>query len=257
MDFAKYCGELDRKLTELIHIVLKSNDQGVADLKNYLEKIAPGGQFDNNNLQRARVATLVKMAQSKEAISIATSQTLVSEIQGRLNQITGTLRQVNVILLPGGALEHYLPSYSGCPYNLTEDAKRKAVEDEIDYLASENDVDLKNRYKELFDSICQLPSKPPVNIEETLKKHLGNYVHELQGLVINHPEWSSNEEFNNYFTKATSGFGKLFKVKTFDRMGPNEFKAVISVLGLTNTWTVEVSNNTNAGMREFSLQAEV
>ena len=253
-DFAKYCGGLDQKLTELIREVRKSNDQGVADLKSYLEKIAQGGELHDSNLQKARVAVLVKMARSNEAVSAATSQYLVSDIQGRLRQIIKTLRQVNVILLPGGMLEHYLPSYCGCPYNLKEDAKRTAVENELNYLAFNSNIDLKDRYKELFDSICQLPSKPPVNIEATLNKYLGDYIHEFQGLIISHSEWSI-DEFNTYFAKTASGFGKLFKVKTLDRTGANEFKAIISVSGLTDTWTVDISHDTNAGMRKFSLQA--
>ena len=252
-DFAQYCGALDRKLTELIRAIRQCEVQGVADLKSYLDDIAEEGELRDKNLQKARVAALVKIARSAETVIAATSQQLISDIQGRLRRIIEALRRVNVLLLPGGALEHYLPSYNGCPYRLREAAKRTAVESEVNFLASNGGTDLSARYKELFDSICQLPSKPPVDTRATLERYLGDYVHEFQGLVISHPEWLIND-FNTHFTRTTSRLGKLFTVTAFNRTGPNEFEASISISGPTGTWTVDVSHDTNAGMRKFSLQ---
>ena len=252
-DFAGYCGQLDRKLSALIHEIRGSNDDRAASLKCYLDSLAIDNKIQDGNLRKARLAVLVEIGRSNNTISAIASRNLVSDIQGRLRQIVNALQEVNVILLPGGALEHYLPSYKGCPYHLDKDVKRKAVEDEIQLLAANQDIDLMDRYKELFTCICKLPSKPPVDIIPILKKYLGDYVHELQGQFINNPEWSS-DEFNDYFTKASSKFGKLFKVKIFNRISRNEFKAIITVLGPTSMWETEVSNDTNAGMRKFSLK---
>ena len=252
--FAKYCGGLDQKLTELINTISACNDPGVADLKNYLDEITEGGTPQGKQLQKARIATLVTMTRSKEDLIAATSQALVADIQGRLNQIIVALRKVNVILLPGGALEHYLPSYKGPLYGLKEGAKRAAVESEVVLLGSGASTDLKARYGELFDSISLLPATSEVDTDATLKRYLGNYVHELQGLVLDHPSWSANE-LNAYFANAPSGLGRLFTVSAFNRTGGDKFEATISISGPTSARVVSVSQDTNAGMRNFSFKA--
>ena len=184
-----------------------------------------------------------------------TLQTLISDIQGRLGQIIAILRQVNVILLPGGALEHYLPAYSGDLYDLKDAAKQIAVESEIALLGSGTIGNLNARYGKLFDSISLLPAKPPVDTDATLREYLGNYIHELQGLVLSHSTWSA-AELNTHFASAASGLGRLFKVTAFNRADGNEFQATISICGPADARLVPISHDTNAGMRKFTLEAE-
>ena len=253
-NFAKYCGELDRNLTKMIHEILASDHQMLVDLKCYLNELDPDQDkiLDNNALKKARMAVLVEVARSEETVIEATSENLVLEIKGRLNRIIDILRQVNVILLPGGALEHYLPTYDGCYYRLNDDAKRKAVENEISFLESNMGINLETRYKELFHSICQLPSKPPTDIKTTLKSYLSDYVHKLQKLVISHCEWSSNE-LNTHFASDSSGLGRLFRVETLNRTAPDKFEAIIHSHGAVGTWMTKISDETNAGMFKFPL----
>jgi len=254
-DFARYCGELDRRLTDVISTIRKCDDPSVADLKGYIDEMAGAGELRDKQLQRARVATLVKLARAPGTVATVTSETLVSDIQGRLRQIVAALRQVNVILLPGGALEHYLPSYTGDIYDLKDEAKRAAVENEISLLASGAAGNLKTRYRELLDSISLLPAKPPVDTDATLMAYLGDYVHDLQGLVLSHATWSATE-LNAHFDNASSALGKLFKISAFTRSGDSEFDATISISG-PDSRIVRVSHDTNAGMRKFDLKAPV
>ena len=251
-NFAKYCGALDQKLTELIYMIHTSCSEKMEDLKSYLDNLVKDNKFEGSNLQKARVAVLVEIALSKEIISEATSEDLVLDIQGHLNTIIDTLQQFNIILLPGGVLEHYLPKYTGSRYKLNDDAKRKAVENEIRYLESNMGIDLKDRYKELFHGIRQLPSKPPVDIKAALMKYLSDYIHKLKQLVISNSEWSS-DEFNSYFANDSSGLGKLFKVKNLNHTGPGKFEANISVFGAVGAWTTKINDETNEGMLRFSL----
>ena len=253
-DFAAYCGELDKKLTKLIKEIHASDDQRLSALKNYLNELNPNQDmnFDNNGIKKARMAVLVEIARNKETVIDVTSDNLVYDIQGRLQSIIDVLQRVNVILLPGGALEHYLPEYNGCYYRLDDSAKRKAVESEVRYLESHKDIDLASRYKELFHSVSQLPSKSPVDLEITLKKYLGGFIHELQGLAISNSEWTPNE-FNNHFLNHSSRLGKLFKVEKFTRPGSGKFEASISVSGAIGTWNAQISDETNAGMLRFNL----
>ena len=222
-------------------------------LQEYLKSFGTG-ELRDKNLARARVAILVALARFRPAVVTTTSAALVSDIEGRLNQVVSALRKVNVLLVPGGAIEHYLPSYKGDLYDLTEAGKRKAVQDEVAALATGvHDDELSSRFGILFETICRLPAKAPVDTDAVLVGYLSDYVHELQGLVINHSTWEKIE-INAHFEKASSGLGKLFTLKSFSRKNRNQFDAVVSVSGPTEPRVVRVSHETNAGMRGFVLE---
>jgi hypothetical protein len=250
VDFAKYCGELDRKLTEIIEVLRISECEGIRELKKYLEDLAQGGSLRDKELQRARIAVLVFLARQKRDLIAATSSAQVNDLEGRLNQIVSILRQVNVILLPGGALEHYLPSYSGSVFRLEDTAKRNAVTEEVSLLSSGRVVDLSARYGGLLESVSLLPAKPPVDTDAVLITYAADFIHQLQGLVLSQADWAV-EQFNSYFNSRSSGLHRLFRISSLTREGENKFSAVVEVLGSSGTRTFNVTDETNAGMRKF------
>ena len=95
---------------------------------------------------------------------------------------------------------------------------------------------------------------PEVDTDATLERYLENYVHELQGLVLDHPSWSA-DELNAYFANVASGLGQLFTVSALNRTGDDNFEVTISVPGPTSARVICVSQHTNAGMRKFSFEA--
>ena len=117
-DFTQYCGLLDRKLTEAIQQINASADPNLDSLRSYFKQLTGGEDFTNETLGRARVATVVQIFRDRKSVTNATSQQLVEDILGRLAQIASALSGKNIYLLTAGALEHYLPSYSGDPYDL-------------------------------------------------------------------------------------------------------------------------------------------
>ena len=156
-------------------------------------------------------------------------------------------------MLPGGALEHYLPAYRGNRYSLEDAAKRTAVETEVSFLSTgAGDSNLEERYGILFRSIVQLPAKAPIDTDAILVGYLADYVHRLQGLVITHLDWKAGE-FNAHFAASATGIGKLFQITEFARVRDNEFSATIGIDG-TEKRMVRVSHETNAGMRRFTIE---
>ena len=225
-------------------------------LKEYIESLAAEGALRDKNLARARVAVLTDLIARRAEIAPLISEALVADIEGRLTRIVETLRTKNVFLLPGGALEHYLPSYAGDRYSLNEAAKRKAVEAEVTKLSEgEFDEVLAQRYGALFENIVRLPAKAPVDTDAVLLGYLGDYVYRLQGLVVGNGDWGLGQ-LNAHFAASSTGLGKLFEIVQFERRGHNEFLATVRVQG-TDRRIVNVSHDTNAGMRKFELKAEM
>jgi hypothetical protein len=271
-DFSKYCGELDRKLTEIIDHLLNKPSQGVLSrLHDFLSGLGTRNTWDNNTWSKARVAVLTAISLHRDEVAnvlntIPVSETegrprqiaTVEEIEGRLRQITTALRQNNIYLLSGGTLERYLPKYTGDPYELKDDLKRQAVLDEIEEISiGTPDAELANRYGELFDAVCQLPSKTKVDVDKILRNYLSRYIHELQVAVTTKPDWKL-DQLQVHLNTVQRAAMKVFSVKELQRCEHNQcqFSAVVVVSEMLGQKRrlVRVSHQTNAGMGEFVIE---
>jgi hypothetical protein len=181
---------------------------------------------------------------------------MISDVEGRLRQIQSALEKKQVLLLGGGALEHYLPSYAGDRYTLNDSAKKNAVASEVALLATGAlDEQLAERYGELFRCIEALPAKPPVDTEGVLRGYVSNYIHDLQGLVVSKFDWGK-EQLVAYFASSQTGLGKLITLVEFERPRAGEFRAVLKITGPQGQF-VDVSHETNAGMRRFTFRPQI
>jgi hypothetical protein len=261
-NFGSYCGELDRLLTKVIALIraIPSPSMTLAPLKSYLDSLCDtDGQIRDRKLARARVAVLVQLNRSREGMVQCISESEIQNIEGRLNQIMSALAQKNILLLTHGALEHYLPSYQGDTFRLEDGAKRNAVEYEIAFLSSKHsDVEFNQRYRGLFQAINRLPSKTEVDFDSVLKDVLSQFIVELQGFVLNQPDWDV-EKIKSNLRQTTGGREKVLELHEFERLGIDRFRAKIVVKGMTGEQPrfVDVSHDTNAGMRMFTLPPRV
>jgi hypothetical protein len=252
-DFAGYCGALDRELTEAIRTIEAAiqTEGVVASLQTYFQ----GLPEEPKKLARKRVAVLVELAGNRQALLPILTERSVASIEGRLRQIQAALRAKHIILLGGGALEHYLPSYTGNRYALNDDAKKAAVRAEVALLATGAlDGSLPTRYGELFRGIEELPAKPPVDTESVLRGYVSGYIHELQGLVVSKQEWGK-EEIVAHFQASPAGLGRLVTLVEFERTTDREFRATLKIAG-QQARLVKISQETNAGMRRFEFLTE-
>jgi hypothetical protein len=257
-DFSKYCGELDGKLTNVIDrlIAVKSVPQLLTRLVEFLTKLGPRANWNGKGWSKARVSVMTAISRNRSAVIEATSQTDIEEIEGRLKQIVIALKQINVILLPGGTLERYLPKYDGDYYELTDDTKRKAVGEEIEEMAKAmTNTELATRYGALYDAVCQLPSKVSVDVERVLRDYLSHYIHDLQAAIVNNPTWqlAQVQAHLNTIQRATI---KVFSVQELNRGINKEFSAVVAIVEMLGQkrGLVRVNHQTNAGMGDFKIE---
>jgi len=257
-DFSKYCGELDRKLTNVIDQLLSVNPvpQPLVRLVEFFGELGPRTQWDGKLWSKARVSVMTAISRNRPAVISAVSQTDVEEIEGRLKQIVTALKQKNVILLPGGTLERYLPKYAGDHYKLTDDAKRQAVLAEIEEMAKPMTVaELEARYGDLYQAVCALPSMVSVDVERVLRDYLSHYIHDLQAAVVNNPTWLLDQvqAHLNTIQRATT---KVFSVQELTRGQHKEFSAIVIITEMPGQKRrlVHVNHQTNAGMGDFKIE---
>jgi hypothetical protein len=257
-DFVKYCGELDRKLTQLIDQLLSAPGvpQPLNRLVQFLKSLGPRTQWDGKLYAKARVSVMVGISRYRTEVVSAVSEAVVAEIEGRLGQIVAALKQRNIHLLPGGTLERYLPKYSGDHYELSDEAKQQAVVAEIEEMAKpQTDAGLASRYGALYEAVKDLPSAVSVDIEPVLRHYLGYYIHDLQVAVANNLTWQVSQ-VQAYLNRVQPSTAKVFTLEQLTRGQHKEFSAIVSVIEMLGVKRrlVRVNHQTNAGMGDFKIE---
>jgi hypothetical protein len=179
----------------------------------------------------------------------------ISEVEGRLSQIAGALRQKNVHLLTGGTLERYIPAYTAEPYRLEDEAKRRAVNDEMLHLAKgATEQELGERYGALYDVVCRLPTKAYVDVEPVLRNYLSRYIHDLQSAIVRHPTWDI-EQVRSHLTTVQRATTTVFTLQQFTRGETGKFRAIIGIASMLGQGPrrVDVDHQTNAGVGDFRI----
>ena len=187
---------------------------------------------------------------------VLVSRQNVIDIEGRMKKIVDALKGKNIFLLPGGTIERYLPCYTGDDYELAEDAKRRAIDDEIRILSTTpmTKADLLSRYGELYEVVRTLPSKANVDVEPVLRNYLSDYIHELQKIVVNNPTWGQ-DEIQAQINRVQSLLAGVFSIKELERGQQEEFKATIEIAELLGQGRrlTRINHQTRAGMGDFEI----
>ena len=194
-DIGKYCGQMEKKLTFVIKQLFSAQVPSSIDrLKSYLNSLG-GREWQPQQWAKARMAVMKAISRHREdVVSVVTEQS-VEDIEGHRNQIVNALREKNIHVLSAGTLETYLPHYEGDEYKLDDAAKKKAVLAELDELIGlSKEEELSSRYGEFYNIVCRLPAKTEVDVETVLRNHLGDYIHELQKIVVKSPNWDGGSD---------------------------------------------------------------
>lgn len=256
-DFTRYCGQLDRELNRALDKLLASPlPSGLEELCRFLKGLGARCQWNKQQLAKARVVVMTAMSRHREDMLSVLSAEVVENIEGRWSQILAVLKTKNVHVLPGGTLERYLPSYTGNEYTLDPANKHRAVQHELEQLAKvSTDEALADRYGDLYHAVCCLPTKAEVDVDEVLRNHLSDYIHELQRTVVNNPGWSSEEIRIRLDTVQPSRQG-VFSIRNFERHANSDFSATIEVVEMLGRPPrfIEIDERTNAGMGAFKIE---
>ena len=194
-DFGRYCGQMEQELSSIISKLLSEPLRPpLESLGTFLKNLGVKSQWKPEHYAKARIAVMMALSRYRgEIIGVVPIQ-VVEDVEGRRDQILAALAEKNIFVLPGGTLERYLPLYKGDEYELNSAAKAKAVLAEIEEITNLSDEGaIAERYGELYEIVCNLPSKAVVDVEPVLRNHLSNYIHDLQRTVVNNPDWQIDE----------------------------------------------------------------
>jgi len=255
-EFQKYCGELEKALTKLINNLntIETSAEPIKGLVNYIKKVLKTS--DKEKIKKTRVAFLIHLNKHRQSLVDEFSELKISTIDGIFNNIVSALKEQNVFLLKGGALEHYLPSYKGNIYSIDDSKKRETIEAELEFLFnSKKESDLSKRYGYLFEIITNLPSNKKVDYLKPLKGHLGKLIFAiqqgyLQGIITN------KESIPSYIGREWNSYARVLSIDEFAIKEKNGFDCLITIKNKWDIGELEISidEKTNAGMGEYDMK---
>ena len=258
-DLDDYVGKLESKLIDLADriLVTKSELDSIETLVKFLQSYrATRSNWNTTCLPKVRTAVMTAISQHREDLVVTVSKEDVADIEGRLGQICETLKKKNIHLLPGGTIERYLPCYTGDEYKLAENAKQRAIGNEIQKLSKPHtEAELSSRYGALYEVICSLPSKTDVDADPVLRKYIARYIHELQATVVMNLDWQ-RDQIQAHLNREQLPIARLLSIQQFERGQQNEFSATIEIAEMLGQErkVVRVSDRTNAGMGDFQIE---
>ena len=256
-DFGVYCGQLEQELTTLIAKLINADPpENLRPLKMFLNGLGEKSHWKHDQWKKARTAVMTAISRHRGDMVPVASLPVVESIEGRLTQILETLSAKNIHVLPGGTIERYLPRYNGDEYKLTSDAKAQAIIAEIQEIPKlSSEEELAERYGDLYAAVCALPSKDEVDLDAALANHLSRYIHELQRVVVENPNWQA-DQIGQRLSSVRPSWDDVFSVLDFVRAPEGGFKATIGIIPMLGqeARVVSVSNHTNAGMGEFTIE---
>lgn len=254
--FQKYCGELESILTKSVNTIrtATSTNEKILELQEYLKKLLDV-KDDKDKLKKERLAILIHLDRNRTSLVEVLTELEVTVIEGKLNNIIEALKAQDVFLLKGGALEHYLPSYTGNIYEISDSVKKQTIEKEIEILfATLNVEDLETRYGYLFEIIKALPAEPKVDYLKPIKSHLGSFIYNIQkgiqsGLL------KSADTIPNYIGNDWNSLSRILEIISLNVVSNTKFTCIIKILdkwGL-GEMTLTINEKTNSGMGQFDL----
>ena len=255
-DFGKYCGQLEQELTQLIDKLVNTDLPGnIRPLGAFLNGLGEKSQWRQDHWKKARTAAMTAISRYREDIASVVSAPVVESIEGRRTQILTALSAKNIHVLPGGTIERYLPHYEGDEYKLTPDAKSQAINAEIQEMAKlSTEEELAERYGDLHEAVCTLPSKDEIDLDVALRNYLSRYIHELQRDVVTNP-YGQIDDISQRLSNVQPSWNGVFSIQDFAKTPESGFEAKIGIIPMLgqSARIVHVSNRTNAGMGDFKI----
>lgn len=177
--FDRLRGQLESSVNKALAILLQMKAEQVPSaivaLHSYVTVTADHA--------KRRLGLLVTIASQPEDLRLVVGNT-VDTIRGQLNALLEHLASAHIHVLPGGALENYLPSYTGNPYQISDEDKVTAEATELAWLAQPRTAgEVGARYGALARVVTALPAKPRVDILPALRREVANVLHHLCAAV--------------------------------------------------------------------------
>jgi len=248
--FQTACSELEKELKPQINKVINEDvDENLNNLKKYLTQDIQ--KTEKDYWKKARTAFLVQLNNDPTSLESFIPKRKLDLIKSKFSSIVDSLKTNNVYLLPKGALENYLPTYTGNIYQIQEDKKRSTVENEIHLMNNLTTSELNTRYTDLFDILSEFPSSKSIDYSIPLKNLLSDIIYSIQK-GINSGSITRVESISKFLGKEWVAISRVLNVENLVIKG-TKFKGTIIVLDKWDLGTLKIEFNENTNPTKLNL----
>jgi hypothetical protein len=206
--------ELHNRVDVLVREIEASTSQNIAAIRSALQA--------SPETETKRYRALVAVIHEKAALlgELAGLNAEIEFVAAKTLKLIEAAREGGVYLLPKGALENHVPSYTGSVFQVPEKAKAATFEAERDFMLSTNDIALvEARYSGLIPILDAVSGACSVD----LRKHLGYTIRELIGHVqrgYERREIDSIETLKQHASVDWKTFERILEVMSFTKKEP-------------------------------------
>lgn len=181
-ELMKLIGELEQEIDSCIKDLLQEAkcEYSLNELKDALSRI------DKDNHPKRRFAFTVGLARHRELLQQLLPNHNLEFIRGRLEQICRAMKCAGVHVLKYGELAHYLPTYQGNPYLVSDNAKHSAFEEERQFLLTNelSEQELMARYGALVEILDNATGSRVPDFAAHLNQLIADWIHMVQSAVF-------------------------------------------------------------------------
>ena len=145
---------------------------------------------------------------------IPEKQKSINLIEGRLKQALKACKYCNVYILPKGAIENYLLSYTNNPYQISDKNKQDTFNKEQDWILEHSSEEVEQEYRELIEILDAASESTTINLDLYISYAIGDWIHKVQFAFIRGEIKDKISLENNPTLECTSYF-RLFDLLEF------------------------------------------
>lgn len=190
------------------------------DYKHYIDSL----ENDTTKAKKESYTLLIYLIHFLNEAKSQIDENQISLLLSQLRNLINAFKEVNVYILPDGAMENYFPNYTGSKFHISEDKKREVLEKEIEWIfESSNTIDdLKNRFGNLFEIIEKLPIREKIDYKKVLESNLKSIIFKIQK-GLSEKKIVDTNKLSEYIGKEWESYKRIldignlsFETETFD-----------------------------------------
>ncbi len=201
--------ELNRRLDSLVRAVESSSEMAAAEIKSALMAV------EETEAKRYRV--LVATIHRREALvrSMPEKTGEVDYITAKVKRLSEAAREAAVFLLPKGALENHLASYTGSLYQVPDRLKASTFESERDFIVASPGVStVEAHYAELTPLLDAASGVCEVNLRQHLGYAIGVFIGNVQ-VAFERREIDSADSLKLHASVDWNTYNRILEVLSF------------------------------------------
>ncbi|HCE45439.1 MAG TPA: hypothetical protein DET40_18015 [Lentisphaeria bacterium] len=209
-DFMEAIRELNVRMDTLILAVESSSDSMIEEIKTALQGVSER----EDKRYRIIIGTIHKRDLLAQSLPDKVGE--IDYIYAKIKQIAEASREAGVFLLPKGALENHLASYTGSIFKVPDRAKASTFESERDFILSNSDITVtETRYADLIPILDAASGVCDVNLRQHLSYAIGIFIGSVQ-VAYERREIDSVESLKQHASVDWNTYNRILDVLSFN-----------------------------------------